>query len=131
MDLAADGGQIRAYFGMDGKRIGPCLDECADILLGIFDHQMSVKREPSDFPYRLHHRHTDRKIGHKMSVHHVEVDRVGPGCFNLAYLVAESSKVSREDRRRDFQAEAHTKEISRPMSGKQRREAGRILQAKN
>ena len=79
---------------MDGERIGPRLDERSDVLLRILDHQMSVKREPSDFPDGLHHRHADRKIGHEVPVHHVEMDRVSSGCFYLADLVAESSKVS-------------------------------------
>ena len=98
MDLVADGGQIRADLGMNGDRIGACLDECADVLARIFDHQVRVERQLRDFADRLHHRDADRQIGHEMAVHHVEMDRVGAGCFDLANFVAESSEVSGENR---------------------------------
>jgi hypothetical protein len=92
---------------MDGEGISPCLDERAEIFLWIFDHQMSVEREPRDFPNGLHHRHTDGKIGHEMPVHHVEMDRVGSRRLNLTDLIPETAKVSRKDGRSDFQSETH------------------------
>src|SRR5918996_1151142 len=43
-----------------------------------------------------------RKIGHKVAIHHVDVNPIGSRPFGLSDLLAQAGKVSREDGRGNF-----------------------------
>ena len=45
------------------------------------------------------HRHAQADIGHKMAVHHVNVQHIGPGVQDLAAFPSQVGKIRRQDGR--------------------------------
>ena len=84
---------------MYGNDVRACLDEIIQILVRVRDHQMHVKHLIGRLAQRLDHRRADRDIGHKVAVHHVNMDvfraRIG-GDLNIAFQIG---KVRRKDGR--------------------------------
>src|SRR5271165_6920700 len=78
------------------------LRECVDKEIGIKNHQACFQRQARRFPQGSDDRYAHGKIGHKMSIHHVDVDPVCAGAFGLGHLIAQMGKIGREDRRSEL-----------------------------
>ena len=86
--------------------------------IGIRNHRVRLKRQARHSSQRVDDRRSHRKIGHKMSVHHVHVDAVRSGTLSLCHLIAQMGEIGGEDRR----SELHciTRHVS-PLSLRERR----------
>ncbi len=62
---------------MDGDHVRPGIEEGVDIALRLLDHQMTVERQLADSPAGLYDRRPHGDIRHEMTVHHVEMEKVG------------------------------------------------------
>jgi hypothetical protein len=94
--LDVDGQPGRARFG---ERFG--------IAVGILDHQVDVEGHLRHFLQRRHDRHTDGDVRHEVTVHHIDVDQVGPARFSEGNRGTKRSKVRGEDRRRNLDRSCH------------------------
>jgi hypothetical protein len=54
---------------------------------------MRIERHPGDSTHRLKHRNSKRDIGDEVPVHHVEMNHVGAGRFDLGVLLAQAREV--------------------------------------
>ena len=63
---------------VDCDVLGAGSRELLDVTLGLHDHQMNVQGQLRRLPGRLHHERPDGDVGHEPSVHHVNVDEIGP-----------------------------------------------------
>lgn len=66
--------------------------------VGVRDHQVRLEGETGDLAKRADKGRTHGKVGHELSVHHVNMDPVGAGCFSLRHLLTQAGEVSRENR---------------------------------
>src|ERR1035437_2479183 len=62
---------------MHRNPVGPGIGESRNVVIGILDHQMTVKRNVHGFTQRRNHRRPDRDIGHKMAVHDIHMEQGG------------------------------------------------------
>ena len=69
---------------------------------GIRNHQVRLQRQARHSPQRADDRCSHRKIGHEMSVHHVDVDAIRAGSLSLGHLIAQTGEIGREDRRSEL-----------------------------
>ncbi len=82
-----------------GDDVGASLRKGREIGIGRRDHQMTIedlRRRPADC---LHHRRPERDVRHEMSIHHIEMDPVGPGGIDRAHLLAEPREIGGQDGR--------------------------------
>ena len=93
--------EVRPGLGMDGDDVGAGFGEGVEERIDRRNHEVNVERLGGVRPKRLHHRRTDRQVGHEMAVHDVDVDPVGAGLIDRAHFLAEPGEVRGEDRGRD------------------------------
>ena len=93
--------KMRAGFGMNGHDVRAGVGEGIEERIGRRDHQVDVERLPRVEAKRLHHARTDGEVGHKMAVHHVDMDPVGAGLVDRMHFLAELREVGGQDRRCD------------------------------
>ena len=89
--------EVAASFDVDADHVRAGLGEGRDELVGVLDHQMAVEREPGDRADRLDHRRAEGDVGHKVSVHHVDVDNGASAALGRGDFVGEVREVGRED----------------------------------
>src|SRR4030095_8408607 len=65
-------------------------------------HERRCEGQTRPPPKRLDDRRSHGEIRHKVPVHHVHVDPVGPTLFRLGHLLAQPGAVGRENRRGEF-----------------------------
>lgn len=75
------------------------LCESGDKFVWILDHQVAIEWQVGHFAERLYYRRPDRKIGDKMPIHDVAMDDARPALAGSMYLLAETGKVRRKNRR--------------------------------
>ena len=68
---------VRPAFGMHGQPVGARLREYLDIRIDRRHHQMHVEGLFAMRPQRLHHRRADGYVGHKVPIHHIDMNPVG------------------------------------------------------
>ena len=77
--------------------ICPCIAKCADIAVRPVDHEMHIQKHLRIPAHRFHNRDTDRDIGHKNAIHHVDMDIIRAADLDLCNIITERAKVCRED----------------------------------
>ena len=82
---------------MNDQRIRPGLDEPVEEPAGVLDHQVNFQRKVRDRAQPLDDHRPHAEIGDEVSVHHVDVDAVGPGRGDLADELTEPGEVGGED----------------------------------
>ena len=95
-----------ADLDVHGAAVGSCVAERLQVLGGVVHHQVAVEVEVAVAPDPLQHHRADREVGHKVPVHHVDMEHVGFGP-DAVYLVGQTGEVSREYRRRDAHPARH------------------------
>ena len=83
---------------MNRSGLGKFLDKG----IGIRNHQVRLQRQTRHPSQRVDDWRSHRKIGHKMSIHHVDVNAVRPGSLSLGDLIAKVSEIGGEDRRSEL-----------------------------
>jgi hypothetical protein len=63
---------------------------------------MRLQRQARHLPQRADDGCAHGKIGHEMSIHHVDVDPVRPGTLGLGHLFAQASEIGRKDGRSEL-----------------------------
>src|SRR5262245_33975878 len=86
-------------FSMNGQDIRSRVHESRYVLVGIRNHQVDVQRQFGSSAYRFHDGWADSDIWNEMAIHHVHVQKICPGFFNLTDVLTERGKVRRKDRR--------------------------------
>ncbi len=76
--------------------------ECRNELVRILDHQVAIQRQIGHLAQRFYNRRPDRKIGNEVAVHDIDMDDTRPALACGAYLLAQSSKISRKNGRSQF-----------------------------
>jgi len=71
----------------------PALAKRFDIVVGIFNHQVDIKREPVVFLTMILWL-DNSNIGNKMSIHDINVDPIGAGFFHRGNFFAEPGAVA-------------------------------------
>ena len=82
-------------FGVYYYHIRAGIGKIIDILLGIVDHQVTVKKEIGDLTDLFNDRRAKGQIRYKGTVHHVDMHPVGPGSFDFFDFVCQISKIGR------------------------------------
>jgi hypothetical protein len=85
-------------FNMDRNRVGPCIDETRQIVIGMLNHQVNIKRQICDFANGRDHARAERNIVDEMTVHDVAMDPIGSRLFHPANLIGQSGKIGGENR---------------------------------
>jgi len=78
---------------VDGNQVGTGPSEGIDVPLRLDDHQVHMQRKPRHWAKCLHHERPDGDVGHKASIHHVDVDHVRSGLLGLGYLRAQATEI--------------------------------------
>ena len=89
--------EMRAGLDVHREVIRASLGEFGDKGVGIGDHEVNVKREFRDFSERCHDRWANGQIRHEVSVHDIDVQKVGPRTLHGCHFLCQSGKVSRQD----------------------------------
>src|SRR5258707_4362728 len=84
---------------MDEKGIRTGLDKLIEEEVRIRNHQVRLQWQTSHLPQGLDDWSAERNVGHEVSVHHIDMDAVGPGLLGLGHLLTQPGKISRENRR--------------------------------
>ena len=69
--------QMNAGFLMDRHPVCPGVGEGRNIVVSIFDHQMAVEGNVDRLEEAPDHRRSDRNIGHKVAIHHINMEEAG------------------------------------------------------
>ena len=99
--------RLRPDFDVHGDHVGAGLGERLQIGVARRDHQMDVEDLVGMRPQRLHDVGADGDIGHKVAVHDIDMDPVGPGHIDRADLFTQFGEVGGQNRRGDDQRAAH------------------------
>lgn len=78
------------------------LDESADQMVGLFDHQVSFERHRNRRTNRSDHVWPEREIWHEAAVHHVELNSIHTGFLQRMALVAQTGEIGRKHRGNDL-----------------------------
>ena len=70
--------EMRTGFHVNREIVRSGLGELGDKGIGVCDHEVDVERQLGDFSERRHDRRTDGQIRHKMPVHDIDMEEVGP-----------------------------------------------------
>src|SRR5581483_2307693 len=100
-DLLNDAVKMGADLLVNDDDIGSGMGKGFDVVLRVGNHQMGFKRKGGGAAYRFHNYWPHCDIGHKMAVHHVNLDTLSAAYFGLAYLFAQACQVGGQYRRND------------------------------
>src|ERR1700758_4152485 len=89
-------------FLMHRNPINAGFGECGDEFVGLFDHQVTIERDPGDPAKRGDHGRADCKIRNEMAVHDVDVENSGSALDGSLRFFAEPCEVSRENGGSEF-----------------------------
>ncbi len=89
--------QMAAGFVMDADPVRPGLGEVGDEDVGVLDHQVAVEGEVGRLAKGFEHRKAKREVGHKMAVHHIDVDDLRATPLGGGNIAAEVGEVGGED----------------------------------
>ncbi len=99
LDLLNGAVQVGTGFDVDGQAISAGPGKIGDERLRPLDHQVNVQRQGGDRPDGLHNGRADGEVGHKLAIHHVDMNPIGAGLVDavrgddlvkLAHLYAEA-----------------------------------------
>jgi hypothetical protein len=86
--------EMGAGFYVNREIVRSSFRELGDKGVGVGDHEMDVERQRGNFSKGRHDRRTDGQIRNEMSVHDIDVQKIGPSSFHGCYLLGQSGKVS-------------------------------------
>src|SRR5450759_2237638 len=92
-----------------------CLDERFDEELWSLDHEVRLDRKISHLAHGLDDERAEGEVGHKVPVHHVDLDAVGARAHRLLHLLAKAAGVGGQDRGNDLDLD-HRPAASRSRS---------------
>ena len=98
---------VRPRLDVHGDDVGAGVGKRLEIGIAWRDHQMHVEHFLGVRAQRLHHAGADRDIRNEMPIHHVDVDPIGAGVIDRAYLFAELGEVGGQNRRGDDERMSH------------------------
>jgi hypothetical protein len=87
--------QIAASFLMDRNPVCARLGELRYKFVGIFNHQVAIERQVRNFSQRLYDRRPDGKIGDKMPIHNIDVDRRSAAVRGTLNLIRQTREIRR------------------------------------
>src|SRR5687767_10775401 len=85
--------EMRSGLYMNGEIVRPSLGKLGDKGIGVCDHEVDVERQFGDLSERCDDRRTDGQIWDEMSIHHIDVQKVGSRTFHSCYFIGQSGKV--------------------------------------
>src|SRR5215472_13210330 len=101
-EVFAPGARIFFSVAMGSLHVSGCMetqfagfDEFRRIIVRVGDHQMNIQRNIRDLAHPLHHDGTNGEIGHKMSVHDIDMQPVCAGRLDGLNLVFQAAEVRR------------------------------------
>ncbi len=97
LDLLHQALQVPGRLHMHSQPIGPRIEVCFDIEIGVGDHEVHVQGEVRDLSHGPENRETDGQVGHEVAVHDVHMDPVHPGGFGGFDLFRQVPEVGGED----------------------------------
>jgi hypothetical protein len=77
---------------------------------------MHVERELRDAAQGLDNRDTKRQVGHKVPIHHIDMDEIGAAVLDPPNLIREVCEVGREHRRGNQHVQRVTSSTTAPPS---------------
>src|ERR1019366_187224 len=92
--------QVTAHLLMHRDPVGPGVGERRNVLVGILDHQMTVKRNIHGFTERSDHWRPNRNIGHKMAIHDIHMEEGGAPSHRFIGILGQAGEISRQYGRR-------------------------------
>ncbi len=94
--------KVYAGFLMHADPVGTGIDKGRNVLVGILDHQVNIQWHVHVFTQGGDHGRTNRDVGHKVTVHHIDVQNCCPRRQHGRYLFCKTRKISRQNRWRQF-----------------------------
>ena len=79
--------------GMHRDDVGRMLQVPGQLLERVGNHQVHVERQLRDFLQASDKRHAERKVRHKMAVHHVNMYERGTAFFNFGHIAGHIHEV--------------------------------------
>src|SRR5512133_615335 len=89
--------QVIDRFGMHDDDVGTGCSKIRDIAVRIFDHQMHIQRQRGHPAGSLNDQRPDSDIGDEVSIHNIDVNIVGTGCFKGTNFITQAGEISRQD----------------------------------
>ena len=89
--------EVTASLIMDAHPIRSGLGEYFDIFVGVVDHHVAVEGQAGDSSQRLDDRRPEGEVGHKVAVHHVNMDNGSSAPFSGLDFFAQSGEVGRKN----------------------------------
>src|SRR5437868_2252656 len=87
-------------FCMNSQVRGAGIDESRNVFVGIENHEVDVEWKLRDLLDRSDDRRTNCNVRHKVSIHDVDMKRMGAGLLDFADVFGKRGKIGRQDRRR-------------------------------
>ena len=97
-NLAKQRPGVRHGLNMDRQQIGPRPAIGFQVALGVGNHQMNVQRQLRQSPHGLDHRNAKAQVGHKVAVHHVEMEDLRPGSLQRLDFARQMTEVGGQER---------------------------------
>ena len=91
--------KMPADFGMNSNDLSPGITECPDIRVWRTDHQMGIETLGRTRTQIGDHRRAEGDIGHKITVHDIEMHPIRTGSVNRLDFITKPTEISRQDRR--------------------------------
>jgi hypothetical protein len=85
--------QVAAGLVMHAHPVGASLGKRLDEFVGIVDHHVAVEGQMGDAAQGLDYRWAQSEVGHKVTVHHVDMNDGSPASLSGAHLFAKSCEV--------------------------------------
>src|SRR5208282_3172763 len=96
-DLLHGAMQVRIPLPMHENGIRTCDTELLKVEIWVGHHHVRFQRQAGYLAQTLDDHGTERKIRHKMPVHHIHVDAVSAASLGLDYLLAQVCEVGGQD----------------------------------
>lgn len=90
---------------MDVNKIRSGLGKGVQQPLRIRHHQMNVEGQAGQRAQTPDDRRAEAEIGHKDTVHHVQMQHVGPAAFHKGQLLGQMGEITGQNRGRHFHRE--------------------------
>src|SRR6476620_6403270 len=89
-----------ARFDVNGQIIRAGFGKFLNEAVRIRNHQMDIERKAGHLAQGFDDGRANREIGHEVSVHDIDVEKVGPGRLHAGDFFGQPGKIRRQDRRR-------------------------------
>ena len=97
---------------MNGNPIGARIQVPVKLLKRVGDHKMHIERNLRDLLQLGNEGDAQRKVGHKMAIHHIDVDEIGASTLEHADIMFEVHEIRRQNGRRNLDVTEHGEPLS-------------------